>query len=427
MISERNDYDVIVIGGGPAGSTAATLIAKAGHRVLLAERETEPQFKIGESLIPATYWTLSRLGLLDKMKASRFPKKYSVQFYSKSGKPSAPFYFFDNDPGESSQTWQVKRSEFDQLLLDHATECGVEVRRGLTVSSVLFAGERARGVAVESADGRRDTLACRVVVDASGQSALLASRFGLLNVEPNLKNVAYFSHFEGAERDPGIDEGATLVIHTLGQESWFWYIPLPDNVVSVGVVGPVDSLVRGRSADPQQVFDEELARCPALQPRLANACQMWPIKVRRDFSYRARQVAGDGWVMIGDAVNFIDPIYSTGVFLAFKSGELAADAITAGLVGGDLSAASLGAWGPGFMAGVDALRKLVLAFYDKDFSFSAFTRQFPEHRRELTDLLIGNVYPEQPKAIFEAIEQMVRLPEGLPTESLEAAIAAAPA
>lgn len=411
MLSEHQSYDVIVIGGGPAGSTAATLVAQQGLRVLLAERSTEPQFKIGESLIPATYWTLQRLGMIEKMRASHFPKKYSVQFFNRAGRASQPFYFYENDPHESSQTWQVKRSEFDQLLLDNAAEHGVEVRRGLAVTSVLFDGDRARGVRVQTAGGESGELSARVVVDATGQSALIANGFGLLNVEPNLKNVAYFSHFEGALRDPGIDEGATIVFHTTGQEAWFWYIPLPDDVVSVGVVGPVEHLVQGRGADPQRIFEEELANCPPLQPRLANARQAWPIKVRRDFSYRSRRVAGEGWVLVGDAFNFIDPIYSTGVLFAFESGELAADAIVEGLAKGDLSAAQLGGWGDSFFAGVDALRKLVYAFYDKDFRFSTFIKRFPEHRRELIDLLTGNVFPDQPEAIFEAIAQLIQLPE----------------
>ncbi len=421
MISDHGGYDVIVIGGGPAGSTAATLVAQRGYRVLLAERSTEPQFKIGESLIPATYWTLQRLRMVDKLKLSHFPKKYSVQFYNKAGRASQPFYFYENDPHESSQTWQVKRSEFDQMLLDNAAEQGVEVRRGLNVAAVLFEGDRAHGVRVATADGEGGEIAARVVVDATGHSALIANTFGLLHVEANLKNVAYFSHFEGAVRDPGIDEGATIVFHTTGQEAWFWYIPLPDNVISVGVVGPVSHLVQGRGGDPQRIFEEELARCPPLQPRIAEARQMWPMRARRDFSYRSRRVAGDGWVLVGDAFNFIDPIYSTGVLFAFKSGELAADAICEGFTKGDLSGAHLGAWGDSFFDGVDALRKLVYAFYDKDFRFSTFMKRFPECRRELIDLLIGNVFPDQPKAIFEAIEQIIQLPGSPPLEMLEPA------
>ncbi|HEX4955547.1 MAG TPA: tryptophan 7-halogenase [Thermoanaerobaculia bacterium] len=406
----QEQFDVVVIGGGPAGATAATLVAMAGHRVLLAEKSTEPQFKIGESLMPATYWTFERLGILPKMKASHFPAKHSVQFYTKTGKATSPFYFFENDPHESSQTWQVRRSEFDQMMLDNAADKGVTVRRGAGVSKVHWQGDRATGVSIQPADGEPYEVACRVLVDASGQSTVVARSRGLLVNEPNLKNVAYFSHFEGALRDPGIDEGATLVLHTSDQKAWFWYIPLPDDVVSVGVVGPVSHLVEGRAGDPQQVFEEELARCPPLVPRLAESRQTMPMRALRDFSYRSREVAGDGWVLVGDAFAFIDPIYSSGVLLALKSGEMAADAVVDGLAKGDLSAAQLGRFKDELSAGMEALRKLVYAFYDQDFSFARFLERHPGYRKHIVNLLIGNV--DRPvEGLFDAMSEMIALPQ----------------
>lgn len=403
------EYDVIVIGGGPGGCAAATLIAQRGHRVLLLERSAEPKFKIGESLMPATWWTLKRMGMLPKLQASHFPRKYSVQFYSPSGKASSPFYFQETNPHESSVTWQVLRSEFDALLLDNAREHGVEVRRGAAVKDVLFEGDpgdRAVGVQVESGS----TLACRVVVDATGRSAFLGRKLGLMRPDPELRKASLFTHFEGALRDPGIDEGATLVIHTQDANAWFWYIPLPEDRVSVGVVGSIEHLVSSRSGDPQAVFDEEVARCPALQPRIARARQVFPVQVLRDFSYRSSRIAGDGWVLVGDAFGFLDPIYSSGVFLALKSGELAADSVHAALAAGDLSAARLGAHGPRFLAGMEAMRKLVYAFYEQDFSFARFLARFPGCRIDLIHLLVGNVF-RPTNGLFDSMGQMARLPE----------------
>jgi len=418
----RADYDVIVIGGGPAGAAAATIVAQAGHSVLVAERATEPQFKVGESLMPATYWTLERLGVLSRMKESHFPAKYSVQFVTGSGRATTPFYFYENDPHESSQTWQVRRSEFDAMLLDNAAEHGAEIRRGAHIVEVLFEetpqGEkRAVGVQAEI-DGELHTLAARVVVDATGQSTLIARSLHLTVNEPHLKNVSYYTHFAGARRDAGVDGGATIILHTDEQDSWFWFIPQPDDIVSVGVVGAVDHMVKDREGDPQQVFEEELACCPALVSRLEGARQVMPMKVIRDFSYRSRQIAGDGWVLVGDAFGFLDPIYSSGVFLALKSGEMAGDAIVSGLAAGDLSAARLGSFGPEFTAGMEAMKKLVYAYYNKDFSFAEFLKRHPHCRRDLVNLLIGNVYREPLGDIFEAMAEMIDLPESPPLEGV---------
>ncbi|HEX7185923.1 MAG TPA: NAD(P)/FAD-dependent oxidoreductase [Thermoanaerobaculia bacterium] len=402
------DYDVITIGGGPGGAAAATLLAQRGHKVLLLERSRTPRFKIGESLMPATYDTLERMGVLPLLKASHFPKKYSVQFFSRTGKGSAPFYFMETDPRERSQTWQVLRSEFDALLLDNAQEQGVEVRRGASVKDVLFEGGRAVGVRAEIAGEERE-IRCRVVVDASGQSALIARKLGLRQPDLELRKASYFTHFQGALRDPGLDEGATLVIHTEEAKSWFWYIPLPDDRVSVGVVSSLDHLVAGRAADPQQVFDEEVERCPALKPRLANATQLFPVQATRDFSYRSSRIAGDGWVLVGDAFGFLDPIYSSGVFLALKSGELAADSIHEALAAGDLSGARLGEHGPRFAAGMEAMRKLVYAFYEQDFSFAKFLSRFPQHRLSIIHLLVGDLF-HPTDDLFADMAEMVRLP-----------------
>ncbi|HVT16872.1 MAG TPA: NAD(P)/FAD-dependent oxidoreductase [Thermoanaerobaculia bacterium] len=402
--SDSSLYDLIVMGGGPAGTTVATLVAAAGKRVVLLERLPETGFKIGESLMPETYRTFARLDLLERLYASPFPRKYSVQFYSKSGRPSAPFYFQETDPGERSITWQVPRRDFDRLLLDNARDHGVEVIQGAAAREVLFAGQRAVGVAADLPGAGRRELRASVVVDATGQSALLGRRLGLREIDPRLKKAAIFSHFEGALRDGGIDEGATLVLHTDQQESWFWYIPLPDDRVSVGVVGAVDYLISGRAGSLQEIFEQEVARCPPLQPRLAGARRVMEFLATRDFSYRSRQIAGDGWVLVGDAFGFLDPIYSSGVLLAFSSGEFAADAILEGLAAGDVSASRLGSFGPRFAAGMDAMRRLVYTFYDPNFRFSKFIRRFPECRLELIRVLRGDVFDHDFSRLFAALE-----------------------
>jgi flavin-dependent dehydrogenase len=396
--------DVVVIGGGPAGSTVSTLIAKRGYRVRLFEREKFPRFHIGESLIPETYWVLKELDMLPKMQRSPFVHKHSVQFVNSNGKLSAPFYFWDNKPHECSQTWQVVRSEFDQMMLENAREHGVDAREGSRVLDVLMEGERATGVRVKHEDGTTEEVRAKVVVDASGQNGLLMNRLNLRVWDPILNKGAIWTYWEGAYRDTGRDEGATIVIQTTDKKGWFWYIPQHDNIVSVGVVAPFDYLFKGRGPYAE-TYDEEVEKCPPVKERVAKATRVTGYFATKDYSYRSKQVAGDGWVLVGDAFGFLDPLYSSGVLLALKSGELAADAIADGLSRGDTSAAQLGRWGEMFNAGVDRMRRLVCEYYD-GFSFGKFVRNFPHLRNAMTDLLIGDLFTERVDAVWQPMETL---------------------
>src|SRR5438552_1103092 len=398
------DPDVVVIGGGPAGSTVSTLLAQHGLKVKLFERERFPRFHIGESLIPETYWVLRRLKMLDKMKKSHFVKKFSVQFVNAAGKLSAPFYFWDNKPHECSQTWQVVRSEFDTMMLNNAREHGVQAHEGVRVLDVLFDGDRAVGVKIQNTDGAPREVRAKVVVDASGQSGLLQNKFKLRIWDPVLNKGAVWTYWEGAYRDTGKDEGATLVIQTPSTQGWFWYIPQHNNIVSVGVVAPFDYLFKGRGSH-EQIYTEEVERCPTVKERVAHAKRVTGYFATKDYSYRSKEVAGHGWVLIGDAFGFLDPLYSSGVLLALKSGELAADAIAEGLANRDVSAGQLGKWGPAFNKGVDRMRRLVCEYYD-GFSFGKFVKTFPHLKGKVTDLLIGDLFTDRVDEVWGPMESL---------------------
>jgi len=397
-------HDVVVIGGGPAGTTVSTLLAQQGCSVQLFEREHFPRFHIGESLIPETYWVLRRLAMLPKMQQSRFVKKHSVQFVNATGRPSAPFYFADNKPHECSQTWQVIRSEFDQMMLDNAREHGVEVHEGVRVVKVLFDDEKAVGVRIRPESGPTRDVPARVVVDASGQNGLLQNNLGLRVWDPVLNKGAIWTYWEGARRDAGRDEGATMVLQTLDRGGWFWYIPLHDNIVSVGVVGPSDTLLKRRGSFAQ-TYDEEVERCTAIRERVSGATRATGHFATKDCSYRSHTASGDGWVLVGDALAFLDPLYSSGVLLALKSGEMAADAIVAGLAAGDTSAHQLGAWESSFMAGVDRMRRLVCEYYE-GFNFGQFVRTYPDLRGAVTDLLIGDLFTDKVDTVWEPMASL---------------------
>jgi flavin-dependent dehydrogenase len=299
---------------------------------------------------------------------------------------------------------KVVRSEFDTMLLENAREHGVEAHEGVHVTDVLFDGPCATGVRFREAGGAPRDVTARVVVDASGQAALLQNRFKLRVWDPVLNKGAIWTYFRGAYRDTGRDEGATMVLQTPDRKGWFWYIPQHDDVVSVGVVAPFEHLF-GRRKGHEAVFTEEVDRCTAVKTRIDGATRHTGYFATRDYSYRATEAAGDGWVLVGDAFGFLDPLYSSGVLLALKSGELAADAIADGLERGDTSAAQLGRWAGGFNEGVDRMRRLVCEYYN-GFSFGRFVRAHPELRGTITDLLIGDLFNDRVDKVWGPMEAL---------------------
>ena len=387
-------YDAIVIGGGPGGSTASALLAQYGYRVLLLEREFVPRYHIGESLIPYSWFTLNRLGVLDWLRHSANPKKYSVQFVSITGKVSQPFYFFQTIKHECSMTWQVWRGEFDAMLLDNARSKGVEIRQGVTVRDVLMEGSRVVGVRADTKEGAKgEEIRAKVVVDATGRDSLLTRKFGWKDRDAELNKIAVWSYYKGALRDPGLDEGATTVAY-VPQKGWFWYIPMAGGIVSVGVVGEPGYLYRD-TRDPDAIYQREVQDCAWIRRHVEVGTQCEPVRVTGEYSYHSKQIAGDGFCLVGDAFAFLDPLFSTGVFLALKSGEMSADAIHAALsTTGEVSAAHFNDYLARQRHAVKSFRNLVLSFYDLTFSFREFLQVYPHLHALIVDTLVGNVFTD---------------------------------
>ncbi len=402
--------EVIVVGGGPAGTTAAAILAMHGRRVVCLDKVAFPRYHIGESLIPYTYFTLERIGMIEKLRKSQFTKKYSICFVSQSGKQSQPFFFDSHFDHPATQTWQVLRSEFDQLLRDNAKEKGAEIRHGVAATQLVMEDGRVAGVSGTDEAGRPFELRAPVTIDASGRDALAINQFGWRMPDKPLDRFAIWSYWKGALRDEGRAGGATTVAY-IPNKGWFWYIPLHNDVLSVGVVAKKEYLFRS-TQDLGEIYQREIKENVWLVEHLAPATQCDVVRVTNEFSYRSKHCASDGLVLAGDAFNFLDPVFSSGMFFAMKSGELAGDAVHAALARGDTSASAFTEYGRRFCNGVEAMRKLVYAFYDERVNYGHFIRKYPELRADLTDCIIGHVEKDF-EALFKAFGEFAEIPAKL--------------
>ena len=421
MITQKTKYDAIVVGAGPAGSTTAALLAEKGRDVLVVEKEQFPRYHVGESLMPFCYFPLKRLGLVDTLMESANPRKYCVQFVREDGFLSQPFYFFQHFDHPSSTTWQVWRSEFDKMILDKARENGASVMERTKANKLLKSNNRVVGIRAESEDFGQFEINAPIVVDASGRDCFAARKENWMVRDPELKKVALWTYFKDAKRDPGLDEGATTVAY-LPNKGWFWYIPLSDGMVSVGIVAERDYLFNGTTKDHAAIFNREVHNNEWIKEHLADAKQTGEYRITGEYSYRNRYCASDGLVLAGDALGFLDPVFSSGVFLALKSGVMLADEIDLALKAEDFSAKSFHEYGKMMQSSIETMRKIVYAFYDENFSFGDLAKRGEHLRAALTDCLIGNVDDNEFRELFDAMSDLADLPEeikhGLTTASL---------
>ena len=312
-------FDVAIIGGGPAGSSAGTLLAKAGRRVVIFEKERFPRFSVGESTLPAVLNTLERMGVREKIDNGGFLIKYGGEIVSACGR-RVRFYFRNGFKAKRPTAYQVLRSEFDRILLDHAAETGCDVRQQTPVNSFEIDDD---GVTLSSGNGGQ-VVRAKYVIDCSGRNCLIGNRFQLKRPFPNLRKFSLYAYYDDVRREDGPDGTLTRMVRT--KDSWFWMIPLSGNTTSIGVVMDTEKF-RGLKMNPEEALAHCIAEQPVVNESMENARRVTNVYATGDFSYRNKQLFGDRWLLAGDAAGFIDPVFSSGVYLALLSGEQAADAL----------------------------------------------------------------------------------------------------
>jgi len=318
--------DVLIIGGGPAGSTAANLLAQRGYRVTLLEKDHHPRFHIGESLLPANRPLFERLGVAEQVRGIGM-LKWGAEFVSPAHGRSETFEFASARNPDLPYSYQVRRSQFDEILIRRAAQCGAEVIEGCRAREVEL--ERPEGgvrVVAEHDDGSRSAWAARFLIDASGRDTFLANHLHAKRRNPRHNSAAVYAHFAGVERRPGKRAGDISIYWF--EHGWFWLIPLADGLTSVGaVVWPY--YLKQRRGPLQEFLRATIALCPPLAERLKDATPVSEVEATGNYSYSAARTHGRNYLLVGDAFTFIDPVFSTGVWLAMNGGLAACDAVDA--------------------------------------------------------------------------------------------------
>ncbi len=398
--------DVVIVGGGPAGSVCAAKLRKLGRSVILLEKERFPRFHLGESLLPQSLYILDDIGVLDEVR-DRFIWKYGARFHDDRDGRKARFVFANAFDEKWPHAFQVERSKFDELLLRHASKLGADVREGWTVKRALMQGDRVVGVVAKDPEGKEHEIRATMTVDASGRNALMAHATRSTSKIPKLDKTAFYSHYTGVPRPDGelagdidiviFEEQPRDKITGAWSGGWFWIIPFKGATTSVGAVVASEWIKSNRhKGGPDEMLQAAIDQSTTATDLTKNATKQWPARVEADYSYRVGRTCGDGWVSIGDAGGFIDPLFSTGAHIAMRSAWKVSDVIDAALRDADPSEARFADWVQDTRTGVETFIQAVDAFYKGpllEYLFAENPRTVL--RRSITSILSGDVFTSE--------------------------------
>jgi FADH2 O2-dependent halogenase len=409
---EQLDADVIVIGGGPAGSTVAAYLARAGYRALLLERDIHPRDHVGESLVPATNVVTHDLGFWEKMEASQFVKKPGATWTGTKGKVGSEFVVtFAEYPQKipnPDYTYHVDRAMFDAMYLRHAAELGAEIVEGVQVLKVLFDGDRAVGVRVRVL-GREFDLRSRFVVDASGRRCVLGKQLGLWEKDQQFNQFAIYSWFRDVQ--PPTPETAEYIhVHFLPVDrGWVWHIPIYEGVTSVGVVTEKAQFLKS-GKDHETFFNELVTMTPNTRHILDGATRVRPYSIEADYSYKMSEFAGPGWMLVGDAARFVDPIFSSGVSVAMRSGQFAFQALEKAMKDEGAEEAAFAEYAETIDRGVQIWYEWITLYYRLQALFTRFSSR-PEYKADIQQLLQGEVFDKDAVKVLDRMKAALHVIE----------------